>query len=110
MARLNALHRGTAGATDVLSFPQEEPFDMARDSPAAAGAHLGDIVICADVARANARRAGRPLRAEIAVLAVHGLLHLLGYDHETDRGQMRALERRVRRSLRLGPLGDEEIL
>jgi len=58
---------------------------------------LGDIVIARGVARRQARRAGHAERTEWRVLALHGLLHLLGYDHETDRGEMVRLERRLRR-------------
>ena len=59
--------------------------------------HLGDIVIATGVARRQARAAGHPLGAELRCLALHGLLHLLGYDHERDTGQMARLERRLRR-------------
>jgi len=59
--------------------------------------HLGDIVIATGVARRQARAAGHPLGAELRCLALHGLLHLLGYDHERDTGQMERLERRLRR-------------
>ena len=59
--------------------------------------HLGDVVIATGVARRQARAAGHPLGAELRRLALHGLLHLLGYDHERDTGQMERLERRLRR-------------
>ena len=67
--------------------------------PPAAGLerHLGDVVIATGVARRQARAAGHPLGAELCRLALHGLLHLLGYDHERDTGQMERLERRLRR-------------
>ena len=58
---------------------------------------LGDIVIAAGVARRQAGRAGHAFGVEARVLALHGLLHLLGYDHETDQGQMERLEARLRR-------------
>lgn len=83
--RLNAAFRGKDAATDVLSFPADAP------------GLLGDIVIAAGVARRQARRAGHALRDELRVLALHGLLHLLGYDHETDDGAMARLEARLRR-------------
>lgn len=112
MSRLNFRHRGKPRATDVLSFPQEPPGSVGRRprGPRAAATHLGDVVICPDVARENARSAGRPYRTEVGVLALHGLLHLLGYDHETDEGEMHALERKLRSSLALGDLGDEDLL
>jgi probable rRNA maturation factor len=58
---------------------------------------LGDIVIAAGVARRQAKVAGHPLATELKVLALHGLLHLLGYDHETDEGEMARIESRLRR-------------
>jgi probable rRNA maturation factor len=82
--RLNQRYRRTNGLTDVLSFPSGE-----RGS-------LGDIVIAAGVARRQARAEGHSLQAEFCVLALHGLLHLLGYDHERDAGQMARLEARLR--------------
>ncbi|MBP7146823.1 MAG: rRNA maturation RNase YbeY [Acidobacteria bacterium] len=94
MQELNVRWRGKDRPTDVLSFPA---------APAAAPAprHLGDIALCLPLATEQARRSRRPLEREAAVLAVHGLLHLLGYDHETDDGEMDALERRIRRALGL---------
>ena len=59
--------------------------------------YLGDVVIAAGVARRQAREAGHSLQTELRVLALHGLLHLLGYDHERDDGRMARLERRLRR-------------
>ena len=77
--------------TDVLSFPSGvDP---------AGRRHWGDIALCWDVARRQALRGRRRPEREAAILAVHGLLHLLGYDHETDDGEMAALERRLRRAL-----------
>jgi len=84
----NARYRGKDRPTDVLSFP--------GGGEAAA---LGDIVISVEAARRNARRLGRTLGRELAVLSLHGFLHLLGYDHETDDGTMDRLERRLRRRL-----------
>ena len=63
----------------------------------AAERFLGDIVIARGVARRQAREAGHPESTELKVLALHGLLHLLGYDHERDNGAMARLERRLRR-------------
>jgi len=96
-ARVRALNRQFLGKdypTDVLSFPTED------DSPAPAGAGprpLGDIVIAAGVARRQAAGAGHEVQTELRVLALHGLLHLLGHDHETDDGAMLRLETRLRR-------------
>ena len=64
--------------------------------------YLGDIAIAPTVARRNARRLGRSLGRELRILMLHGALHLLGYDHERDHGEMERLERRPRPPLRLG--------
>jgi probable rRNA maturation factor len=85
MRVLNRAHRGQNHATDVLSFPAGEP------------GFLGDIVIAAAVARRQALAAEHSFGVEARVLALHGLLHLLGYDHETDGGAMSRLEARLRR-------------
>jgi probable rRNA maturation factor len=82
---LNKQFRKQDKPTDVLSFPDS-------GSP-----YLGDVVIAAGVARRQARDAGHSLQTELRVLALHGLLHLLGYDHERDNGRMARLERRLRR-------------
>jgi probable rRNA maturation factor len=87
---LNRRYRGVNQATDVLSFP-------ASPEPPVPSPSLGDIVIARGVARRQAREAGHSELTEWRVLALHGLLHLLGYDHERDRGRMRRVERRLRR-------------
>jgi probable rRNA maturation factor len=87
---LNRDFRGIDRATDVLSFP-------ARPVPRARPPFLGDIVIAQGVARRQGRDAGHDERTEWRVLALHGLLHLLGYDHEQDDGRMRRAEARLRR-------------
>jgi probable rRNA maturation factor len=98
-ARVRALNRKFLrknAATDVLSFPAT---DLPRRSVTRAKAehgHLGDVVIASGVAARQARQAGHPLGTELRVLALHGLLHLLGYDHEHDDGRMARLERRLR--------------
>jgi probable rRNA maturation factor len=86
---LNRTWRGQDKATDVLSFP-------AGDDPGPAP-HLGDIVISRETAARQARHEGHSLATELRVLALHGLLHLLGYDHERDSGRMARIERRLRR-------------
>jgi len=89
--QLNRRYRRTDAPTDVLSFP------------ASAGrlsderGYLGDVVIAAGVARRQAKQAGHSLQHELRVLALHGLLHLLGYDHERDGGRMARVEARLRR-------------
>ena len=102
---LNRSYRGKDAPTDVLSFPPNEISDDGRrttdDGPrttdAGAGT-LGDIAIATGVARRQARDAGHSYAVELKVLALHGLLHLLGYDHEnsSDAGRMARLERRLR--------------
>jgi len=87
-------------ATDVLSFPADA--DDVRVPVALAAVmrpvrYRGDIVIARGIARRQAKRAGHPETTELRVLALHGLLHLLGYDHERDSGQMARVERRLRR-------------
>jgi probable rRNA maturation factor len=93
MRALNRTYRGKDYATDVLSFPQRAP----SPQPLAPSGFLGDIVIARGVAKRQARAAGHPELDELRVLALHGLLHLLGYDHEGDNGRMRQVERRLRR-------------
>ena len=87
MRRLNEAFRGVDRATDVLSFPSGEP----------PGGDLGDIAIAVGVARRQAASEGHALGVEIRILALHGLLHLLGYDHEVDHGAMRRFEEQLRR-------------
>jgi probable rRNA maturation factor len=91
---LNRRYRRADRPTDVLSFPAFAG-RLRRGEPAP-GEHLGDIVIAAGVARRQARAAGHSFQAELRVLALHGLLHLLGYDHERDAGRMARMEARLR--------------
>jgi len=92
---LNRQYRKKDKATDVLSFPASAS-RLRRGKPDEAG-YLGDVVIASGVAARQARDAGHPLGTELRVLALHGLLHLLGYDHERDDGRMARLERRLRK-------------
>ena len=104
MARLNAKYRGKKRATDVLSFPAEERSKPLRGIARRKrrGVFLGDIAISPAVARRNAKALGRQLQEELQILILHGVLHLLGYDHEADRGEMERLELRLRRRLGIG--------
>jgi len=103
MARLNGKYRKKKGPTDVLSFPVEadsaKPGTLKQQVRRARGEFLGDIAIAPKVARRNAKALGRQLPEELKVLILHGVLHLLGYDHETDRGEMERIEGRLRRKL-----------
>ncbi|MBI3048660.1 MAG: rRNA maturation RNase YbeY [Acidobacteria bacterium] len=92
---LNRRYRSKNRATDVLSFPASAG-GLRRGRPSEERGYLGDILIAAGVARRQAREAGHSLRTELRILALHGLLHLLGYDHERDAGQMARLEARLR--------------
>jgi probable rRNA maturation factor len=105
MARWNRAYRGKKGPTDVLSFGARtaDKKDKRFFTPMAnSGSYLGDIAIAPAVARQNAVRFGRTFSEEMRILILHGMLHLMGYDHETDNGQMDRRERRVRRVLGLG--------
>jgi probable rRNA maturation factor len=100
MRALNRRYRGKDYATDVLSFPVLADLPDRPAAPRSSGqvrSHLGDIVIARGVAGRQARAAGHGTPEELRILALHGLLHLLGYDHERDHGQMARLERRLRR-------------
>ena len=88
---LNRQFRGIDKATDVLSFPADGPDES----------NLGDIAISAETAATQAKENGLSFDGEIAQLILHGLLHLSGYDHETDNGEMNRLELRLRRKLNI---------
>ena len=94
---LNLRFRGQNKATDVLSFPLASYVSESRkmDKPA------GDIAISADIALQNSFRLGHPAAQEIKILVLHGILHLAGYDHERDNGEMASKEARLRRAFRL---------
>jgi probable rRNA maturation factor len=106
IARLNLRYRGKSGPTDVLSFPANGDVRIAG-TPSKGSArngragYAGDIAISPAAARRNARRYSRSFPEELRVLILHGMLHLAGYDHETDDGEMDRLERRMRRRLGL---------
>jgi len=96
MRSLNDRFRGKDKPTDVLSFPSESSTNVGQRTPLA-----GEIAISADIALDNARRLGHPAAAEVKVLVLHGILHLAGFDHERDNGQMARKEASLRRTLRL---------
>ena len=91
MRQLNAQFRGKDCATDVLSFP----------SPMFVEGYGGDIAVSADIAARNAHSLGHSVADEVKILVLHGVLHLAGYDHESDNGQMAKRESRLRRKLGL---------
>jgi probable rRNA maturation factor len=94
LRRLNLRFRGADKPTDVLSFPSPQ---VSRKPNAAAG----DVAISADIARENAVRLGHSVADEVKILVLHGILHLAGFDHERDNGQMARKETRLRRQLKL---------
>ena len=85
MRKINREHRGIDKATDVLSFPYEQ----------VPGGLMGSVVISTDTANRVAGELGHSIECEIALLFLHGVLHILGYDHEIDGGQMREKEKEV---------------
>ena len=94
MRELNRRWRGKHGTTDVLSFPSEQDeFEKLE------GLNLGDVVISVERAARQAKEHGLDFETEVAQLILHGLLHLCGYDHERDDGEMNRLELRLRRRL-----------
>jgi probable rRNA maturation factor len=94
MAELNRRWRGTRGTTDVLSFPAaQDKFEKSE------GLNLGDIVISVEQAARQAKENKLSLNTEVAQLILHGLLHLCGYDHATDKGEMNRLELQLRKKL-----------
>lgn len=114
MRSLNRTYRGADYATDVLSFPDEGEPSVSGGAgrtgrrvtrpaarPPRPERRLGDVVIATGVAARQAHAQGHSVGTELRVLALHGLLHLLGYDHDVDAGRMAAAERRLRRRGRL---------
>lgn len=95
MRLLNRMYRSLDQPTDVLAFPNEPDFPHEHH----AQWDLGDVIISTETAARYAARYGISFEREIQQLVIHGVLHLCGYDHETDHGQMRQLERRLRRKL-----------
>ena len=105
ISRMNETFRKKKGPTDVLSFPmvaRRRPVRLRRGSRTVrAGEYLGDIAISPATAKRYAKKNGRKLSNELQVLILHGVLHLLGYDHETDRGKMDRIEQKLRKRLGL---------
>ena len=97
MRSLNRRFRGKDAATDVLSFPAAES-SAGKLLP---GKLAGDLAISAEIATENAQQLGHAVADEIKILILHGVLHLAGYDHETDTGTMARKEARLRRELKL---------
>ena len=91
MRALNERFRGKDLSTDVLSFP----------GPEFMADFAGDIAVCTDIAAKNAAALGHAVAIEVRVLVLHGILHLAGYDHESDSGEMTRMETRLRRRLGL---------
>ncbi|MFY9792923.1 MAG: rRNA maturation RNase YbeY [Candidatus Sulfotelmatobacter sp.] len=92
---LNLRFRGKDKPTDVLSFP-EPRMNLPKAKQAA-----GDLAVSAEIARDNAKRLGHSVATEIKILTLHGILHLAGFDHERDNGEMADKERRLRLQLKL---------
>lgn len=111
LRRLNKRYRGKDKATNVLSFPAWEGDDPAAGLPDGAPVLLGDLVVAAGVLAAEAADQGKPLADHFSHLVVHGILHLMGYDHERgerEAAEMENLERRVLAGLGIpDPYGDE---
>jgi probable rRNA maturation factor len=122
IARWNRAYRGKSRPTDVLSFPTDarnsksgkerklpkrksgtrgQSSSASFISSTSSTSYMGDIAIAPSIARTNARRFARTLDGEMRILILHGILHLMGYDHETDSGQMDRREQRLRAELGL---------
>ncbi len=92
MKSLNFEHRGKDATTDVLSFPLKTPFVEQSDFGVHLGLPLGSIVISASYVVHNAKELGHSIQDELSLLFIHGMLHLLGFNHESDDGEMREKE------------------
>ena len=101
MRKLNKMFRGSDRTTDVLSFPARSADGTSHPSFVGIddSEHLGDVVISADAALRQASDGGNTFSREVDELVIHGVLHLCGYDHESDSGQMNRLELRLRKKL-----------
>jgi len=92
MRHLNLEHRGKDSTTDVLSFPLATPFTQQSNASLPLGLPLGSIVISSSYVEDKAIELGHSIQDELSLLLIHGLLHLLGFDHEVDDGKMRQRE------------------
>ena len=101
LRRLNREFRGKDKPTDVLSFPAADFSEINSRAAKKADAHVGDLAISLDTAARQARSFGHALEVELRILLLHGLLHLAGFDHEVDNGEMAAREEILRRRFRL---------
>ncbi len=102
MRKLNEEFRGKSSTTDVLSFPfQNDEFENNEEEPAFSDDYLGDIVISAGQAEKQAAENDLAFEIEIKQLILHGILHLCGYDHETDHGEMNQRELALREILNI---------
>ncbi len=90
MAELNEHYRASEGPTDVLSFPQVKSDEWLDEAD-----ELGEVVVCPEVVLEYSREEGTTFEAQLAWTLVHGVLHLLGYDHEADKGEMREREAEI---------------
>ena len=97
IAKLNNEHRGKESPTDVLSFPLDDFFM----DPSVNSIPLGSIVISEDFVKEKAEHFGHTTNDELSLLFIHGLLHLLGFDHENDEGEMRKKEKEIIESFSL---------
>jgi len=96
MKTLNAEHRGKETTTDVLSFPMQDTImDFAFTEQSIFTMPLGSIVIAASFVKEKAKTFGHTEQDELSLLFIHGILHLLGFDHETDNGEMRVREKEL---------------
>ena len=110
MRRYNRRFRAHDAPTDVLSFPPgQTSAGASRRAGTPCAGMAGDLLVSAETARRQARRVGHSVEEEMKILALHGALHLLGYDHERDNGEMARLERRWRRRLGLSPALTERV-
>lgn len=98
MTHLNQTYLGREGSTNVMAFPMTEPEPLTGEDAPFDSPMLGDVVICVDEAAREAHHIGEPVAETLDRLLIHGVLHLMGFDHETsaaDAGQMGAAEERL---------------